>query len=337
MISIIIIVSLIVLAISAIINLKILSKKRIYKAKVISSLITIVLITLFIIFPVGFYQVDTGEAVVVKEYGTATEVKTSGLHWRFWPKETIEKYDLKTHETKQSFEAYSLDAQTMTANLTVQFKAKVDELLQINYEFGSLEVLESRLTSIASEKAKVVLSTLSAMNIIETRSTLSIDIQSKIEEAFTKYHISVVNVVIEDIAFNDAFETAVEQKMIAEQQKLQAQYDKEKAIIKAEEQLEVAKKEAEAILEKAKAEAQAQIEISSAEAEKIKLKSIEIARMLGFTITEDGFIDYSGKSDSEIKLISDYLKYLEYISTWDGKLPTVVGDSTAIYIPNPTN
>ena len=45
-------------------------------------------------------------------------------------------------------------------------------------------------------------------------------------------------------------------------------------------------------------------------------------------------IDFSGKSEAEIKLISAYLKYIEYLSKWDGTLPTVMaGDSASIMIP----
>ena len=31
--------------------------------------------------------------------------------------------------------------------------------------------------------------------------------------------------------------------------------------------------------------------------------------------------DFTGKSAEEIKLISEYLKYMEYLAKWDGKLP----------------
>ena len=84
-----------------------------------------------------------------------------------------------------------------------------------------------------------------------------------------------------------------------------------------------------------------------AEAESVKLKSIEVARALGFAINEtevkdaDGVvtaveyeIDFNGKSAEEIKLITEYLKYIEYLAKWDGKLPTVMsGDSASIMIP----
>jgi hypothetical protein len=135
--------------------------------------------------------------------------------------------------------------------------------------------------------------------------------------------------------------------MIAEQEKLKAEYEKETAIVNAEKELEVAKLQAQAKLEKAKADAEAQIEVARAEAESVKLKSIEVARALGFNINETEIkdengvvtaieyeIDFEGKTSEEIKLITEYLKYIEYLAKWNGELPEVMtGDSASIMIP----
>ena len=162
-----------------------------------------------------------------------------------------------------------------------------------------------------------------------------------------EYCVQIVAVVLTNIDFSDAFEKTVEDKMIAEQEKLKAEYEKETAIVNAEKELEVAKLEAQAKLEKAKADANAQIEVARAEAESVKLKSIEVARALGFNIKETEItdengvvtaveyeIDFDGKSAEEVKLITEYLKYIEYLAKWDGKLPSVVTDGGAtIMIP----
>ena len=63
--------------------------------------------------------------------------------------------------------------------------------------------------------------------------------------------------------------------------------------------------------------------------------------MLGFNIketaTDDGVyydIDFTGKTEQEIKLISEYLRYVEYLEVWDGKLPSVMGgDNANVFIP----
>jgi hypothetical protein len=189
------------------------------------------------------------------------------------------------------------------------------------------------------------------MNIIETRSTISPLVEQTIKSAVDEeYCVEIVAVVLTNIDFSEAFEKTVEDKMIAEQEKLKAEYEKETAIVNAEKELEVAKLQAQAKIERAKADAEAQIEVARAEAEAVKLKSIEVARALGFEIMEHDVTDeegvvvaveyeisFEGKNAEEIQLITEYLKYIEYLAKWDGKLPTVMsGDSASIMIPMDT-
>ena len=309
----------------------------------ISLILILASIIAFIFVPFSFHQIDTGEVAVVKVWGEAKEVKSEGLNFDSWISTRYVKYDLKTQEINSEVSAYSQDAQSMTAELTVQFRIQADKVLDINKQFGELDVLTERIKAIAEEKAKVVLASSSAMTLIETRSGLSANVEEAIKSAVGQYYIDVTMVAVTDITFSEAFENTVEDKMIAEQEKLKAEYEKEKAIIQAEQALEVAKLEAEAKLAEAEGEAKALEAIAQAQAQAIKLKSIETARMLGFSITEttteDGIIydiDFNGKTQEEINAISEYLKYIEYLETWNGELPEVVtGDGVSIMIPTP--
>ena len=302
-----------------------------------------------LIFPASFHTVEAGEIAVVKHLGEATKVRTAGTYFDFWLTETYEVYDAKVQNLEISAQAYSKDAQTMDITMTVQYQIDATKAITIANQYGSVEVLENRIESIAIEKTKATLSSYSAMNIIETRANISPLVESTIKSAVDEeYCVEIVAVVLTNIDFSDAFEKTVEDKMIAEQEKLKAEYEKETAIVNAEKELEVAKLNAQAKIEAAKADAQSQIEIAQAEAEATKLKSIEVARALGFKIKEtevleDGVlvgveyeIDFEGKTADEIKLITEYLKYIEYLSKWDGKLPSVMtGDSATIMVPTP--
>ncbi|MDE5548473.1 MAG: hypothetical protein K2J30_05715, partial [Clostridia bacterium] len=226
--------------------------------------------------------------------------------------------------------------------MTVQFQIKSDKGIEIAERYGDIAALTRRLESVAIEKTKATLSSYSAMEIIEKRSAISPQVETVIKDAVDEsFYVTIEKVVLTNIDFSDAFEQTVEDKMIAEQEKLKAEYEKETAIIKAEQELEVAKKQAEARIEAARGDAEARLLVAQAEANAIQAKSIEIARALGFNITETKAeddsvsykIDFTGKTAEEIKLISDYLKYVEYLQTWDGKLPNVVvsdGDATLL-------
>jgi regulator of protease activity HflC (stomatin/prohibitin superfamily) len=246
-------------------------------------------------------------------------------------------------------QAYSKDAQTMSIAMNIQYKIEGSKVIDIANQYGTIDLLANRIASIATEKTKATLSSYSAMNIIETRSTISPLVEQTIKAAVDEaYCVEIVAVVLTNIDFSDAFEKTVEDKMIAEQEKLKAEYEKETAIVNAEKELEVAKLAAQAKVEQAKAEAQANIEVANAEAEAIRLKSIEVARALGFAITEttvtdeNGIesiryeIDFEGKTEREVELITEYLKYADYLAKWDGKLPTVMtGEGTTVMIPTP--
>ncbi|MBO4962974.1 MAG: hypothetical protein J6C97_04270 [Clostridia bacterium] len=320
------------------------------KGKVILSILFSVIGVLGVLFltvPFSIHTVDAGEVAVVKHLGQAKKVRTSGTYFDFWLTEKYTVYDAKVQDLEIKSMAYSKDAQTMDIVMTVQYQIDTNKVIQIANQYGDLDVLSNRIESIAIEKTKSVLSGYSAMNIIETRAQISPMVETAIKTAIDdEYCVNITTVVLTNIDFSDAFEKTVEDKMIAEQEKLKAEYEKETAIVNAEKELEVAKLAAEAKLEASKADAEAQVKIAEAEAKAIKLKSIEVARSLGFTIVEtttqvDGVdvveynIDFTGKTAEEIKLISEYLKYMEYLSKWDGKLPSVVTDGSAsVYIPS---
>ena len=297
----------------------------------------------------SFHTVEAGEVAVVKHLGEACNVRTAGTYFDFWITEKYEIYDAKVQNLVVKTQAYSKDAQTMDIAMTVQYQIDASKAITIANQYGTVAVLENRIESVATEKAKSTLSSYSAMQIIEIRSSISPLVEEVIKTAVTEeYCVDIVAVVLTNIDFSAAFEKTVEDKMIAEQEKLKTQYEKETAIVNAEKELEVAKLAAQAKIEAARADAQAQIEVASAEAEAIQLKSIEVARALGFTILEEEVadedgniaieytIDFKGKTSQEIQLITDYLKYVEYLSKWDGKLPTVVGgESATVLVPMP--
>lgn len=308
----------------------------------IALLLNTLLVLIFV--PASIHQVEAGQVAVVKIWGDAKEIKTSGMYLDFWVSRKYEYYDIKVQQTTIETQAYSSDGQTMDIELVVQYQIQPQNAILIANNYGGLNMLESRIETISTEKMKSVLSQKSAMVIIETRSTVSPLVESSIRSSITNdFYVNITTVVLTDISFTKAFEKTVEDKMIAEQEQLKAQYEKEKAIIQAEQALEVSKLNAQSKLAEAEGNANAIREMAKAEADAIKLKSIETARMMGFEIietpTDDGIeytIDFTGKTDEEIKVIAEYIKYIEYLSVWNGELPSVLtNDNASILIPTP--
>ena len=307
----------------------------------VSGVITSVLsFILFLCIPFSFHTIDSGEIAVVKEQGKVIDTREAGVHFDFWMTRTYEKYDTKVRSVEVVTAAYSHDKQPMDIHMTIQMQIKKDKVKEVAVIYGSLTALDSRIQSVAIERTKSTLSKYDADSIIETRGTISAEVAQIVEDAIgEQYFVDITNVALTNIDFSDAYEQSVEQSMIAKQ-------EVEKA--KAQGDLEVAKLNAQAKLEAAKADAEAQKLVAQAEATALKLKSIETARALGFKVNEteivleDGSIvteyniDFTDVSEERIELLAAYMQYIEYLSKWDGKLPTVMTD-TGVMLQIPTD
>lgn len=296
---------------------------------------------LVILIPGSFHTVEAGSVAVVKQMGVIADIESPGTYFDFWLTRKYEKYDSKVQQVEINMDAYTSDAQSMEISMVVQFQIRQDKVEDIALNYGGLEALTNRIQSVAIERTKATLSQYQAEKLIEERNKISPKVEEVISEAIgDKYYVTFNSAVLTDITFSDAFEQAVEAKMMAQQEKLQAQYENEKKKEQAEAALYVAEQEAKALLAKAQAEADAQVAASEAEARSIMLKSVEIARMLGYTVTQCGEeeVVYSISFDElhDGSDIAEYLKYIEYLSKWDGKLPQVVAGENGFMITLPS-
>ena len=216
---------------------------------------------LFAVVPMSIHTVDTGEVAVVKHLGDARNVRPAGTHFDFWLTDTYQVYDAKVQNVDITTNTYSSDAQTMDVQMTLQYQIMSDRVIEIARQYGSLELLENRIRSISIEKAKAVLSSHKAMDIIANRAAMSPAVEKAIKAAIDEnYFVDVTTVVITNIDFSDAFENAVEDKMIAEQKQLQAEYENQTKVAKAQ-----ADADAKLIAAKAEAEANRLLEESLTE------------------------------------------------------------------------
>lgn len=254
--------------------------------KVICIILAIVGIFCFGTIPFSFHTVDSGELAVVRHLGKITGIREAGVNFDFWMTNSYQKYDTKVQNVDITTAAYSSDAQTMDVTMTLQYQIMPDKVTDIATQYGSLEVLQSRITSIVTEKTKAVLSSHKAMDIIANRASISPEVETAIKLAVDEdYYVNITAVVLTNIDFSDSFEKAVEDKMVAEQAKLKADYDNETKLAKAE-------ADAKALKIKATAEA---------DANKLLTQSL-----------------------------TDQVLESKFYEKWDGKLPQVMGEGTAI-------
>ena len=276
---------------------------------IIASILALISSAVLIIVPGSIHQVNAGEVAVVKIWGDAREVRSAGIYFDGWLSHKYEIYDCKVQQIPISTSAYSSDSQPMDIELYVQYQIQQENAMKIATNYGGLDMLEGRIQTVSIERMKAVLSKYKAEELIKARNTISPEVEQSVKDAITTdYFVNITTVVLTNIDFSDAFEKSVEDKMIAEQEKLKAEYENEKAEEKAKTDLEIAKKEAEAIEAKAAKQADAQKLLADAEAYALsKLNET-----------------WSSLNDKQKEAI---LKK-QFIEQWDGKLPdTMVGDS----------
>ena len=274
---------------------------------IVAIIMALVFAISFLVVPFSWRTVNTGEVAVVRTLGEIKGTKGPGISFAPWVTTKYIKYDTKVQNLEALTAAYSSDAQTMEVAMTIQYQILGDRVIDIATHYGSLASLQSRIQSVAIEKTKSVLSSYKAMDIIANRAAISPAVEKAIMDAVgEEYCVDITTVVLTNIDFSDAFELAVEEKMIAEQAKLKADYENETKIAKAAADAEA----------KLKA-AQAEIEIAKAEAEAIKIAAeaeAEANRIIEASLT-DGIIE---------KILAD---------NWDGELPKVVGGEGGYMLP----
>jgi regulator of protease activity HflC (stomatin/prohibitin superfamily) len=115
------------------------------------------------------------------------------------------------------------------------------------------------------------------------------------------HHITVAAVNITNFAFSPDFSKAIEQKQVAQQRALQAQYELDQKRVSAQERVVEAEAAANAQVAQARGEAQSIVLKAQAQAD----ANTQIAKSLG----------------------PDILRW-RAVSTWDGRLPSFLGGST---------
>ena len=247
--------------------------------KVSGALAGISVVALLLV-PNSFHQVEVGQVAVVKSLGKVVGTRMPGTYFDFYLVNDYIYFDTTIQRLEVDTESYSSDAQTMDIQMTVQYKIDPLKVVDILTEYLNMESLATRIEKVAADNVKSVLSKYTAMEIIETRAAISPEVENVIKNAVgDKYYSTVTAVNLTNISFTDEFEKAVEDKVVAEQQK-------EAAITKAEQELEVAKLQAQAKIEAARGDAESQKIIASASAQAMAIKIVELAKSLGFQVDE---------------------------------------------------
>lgn len=284
--------------------------------KIIISIIAGIFITLLVIDLItpefGFFaKVEAGHVGVVDYFGDVKDTPLKpGFHvTRYF--DHVHPVSIRTQKTSYTVEAFSSDIQQVVMTISVNSNVSEDSA-GILYKKVGMKYQETLIAPKIQENSKVVISKYTAESLIDNREKLSGEVLEKMQKDILPYGINVTSISIENLDFTDAFESAVEAKQVATQEKQRAKTQQEQQTMEAEQAAarEKIKAEAEATVNKINAEAAAYAISTKAEAEANANKQI---------------------SESLTPELIEYVK----ANNWNGKLPsTFVGNSDTIPVIN---
>ncbi len=260
---------------------------------------------LLMILPGCFATVPTGHTGILTTF-EKVEDKTleAGLHTIF-PWQKVVALDNRTQKQLLDMNCFSSDIQEVRVIYSVNYQISKENAQNIYKSIGA-NYYDTVILPRIQQAVKSVVAKYTAESLVASRDEMTTKIRELLEPSLAQYNIIVVNTAVEDMDFSDAFTNAVEEKQVAEQQKLKAKTQQEQMTLEQE-----AKAQREVIA----AEAEAKVNKIKADTEKYA-KEQEAA---------------ANKAISE-SLTTDLIKYFE-INRWDGKLPAYYVTGTEGVLP----
>jgi regulator of protease activity HflC (stomatin/prohibitin superfamily) len=258
-------------------------------------------ILLWLIDP--FYQVDAGYIGVLTNFGAPSQQTLDpGLHWRTPFISNIYEVDITPNTATTTESAATHDQQNVSTSIAVTFQVNPADAVYIYQNYRDIPSLQNTIISpIVSNDVKAIVSIYDAQDLITKREQLGSEIKDKIATDLRVYDVIVDGVNITNFDFSQAYDQAIEDKQIAQQNALEEQYKLQQVQVSAQQQVVQANAEADAAVATAQGAAKATVLQAQADAEAYELKQ---------------------------KTLTPELIELALINKWNGQMPTYA--STAL-------
>jgi len=250
--------------------------------------------------------VPTGYTGIVTTFGKVhDEVLDAGLNFHA-PWDNVIKMDNREQRITFNLEAFSKDIQQVDVQGSINYNIDKSTAMNLYKDVGT-NYSEILIGPRINEDVKIIMARYTAENLIENRQKAADAIYELIKNELAPKGINVISFAIENIDFTDAFESAVEAKQVATQEKQKAQTQQEQQTMEATQAAERQRiaAQAEADVKKIDADADAYATKIKAEAE-------------------------AEANDKINKSLTDQLISYNQMLRWDGKLPTFMGGDSMI-------
>ena len=217
--------------------------KKVIKISVIAIVAIFALITLFS----SFTTIKSGEIGLKSRFGEIVSQTTQeGIQFKVPFVEKVTKVNMKVQKADVTSSSATKDLQDVSISFAINFQLSPEKVMDLYKKIGQ-NYVEIILQPATQEALKNVTSKYTAEELITKRSEVSQQIIEELSAKVGKYGIIINELNIIDLNFSEAYNKAIEDKQVAEQEVKKAQQELEKTKIEAEKKVAEAKAEADAL------------------------------------------------------------------------------------------
>ena len=175
-----------------------------------------------------------------------SEITQPGVYVKLPIITQMKKYDSKIVREDSNLSSYTKDIQTATINASVSYQINREKIREIYSEYGD-DWYTKLVWNNLNQSAKDIIGKYNAETLVAEREEAAQKILKAAKEAVKDLPVDFIAFQIIDIDYNDNFEDAVEQKVIAEQAAKESENKTKQVEQEAKQRLISAKAEAESM------------------------------------------------------------------------------------------
>lgn len=234
-----------------------------------SALLTVFAVFILSVVLSTFTVISAGHQGVQVTLGQVNmKTLNEGLHF-VNPISTVSEVSVRVTKAElKNANAGTKDLQIVHTDIVVNYRLDGNKVAHVYKEFG-LELEDKILLPAVNESFKAVTAHYNSEELVTKRDEVSHAIHEQLQSKVAKYGLIVSEISLVNFGFSADYQAAIEQKVIATQQKLKAEQDLARIQVEAEQNIAKAKGEAESI------RIQAQAIQNQGGKDYVQLKSIE--------------------------------------------------------------
>ena len=207
-------------------------------------------IGLLFLFSSGLYSiVGPGTMGILVTLGKVSPTALQpGVHFKLPIVSSIIPMSVRVNKFEMDETAASNDLQDVHTRIAVNFHVEPKDVSWVYSRIGTEEtMMHSILSPVLSNTFKAVVAKYTAEELITKRNLVKAEIDSRLAKSLLNYKTVIDGVNITNFSFSPEFERAIERKQVAQQQALQAQYELDRAKVKAKQKIVTAQADANAM------------------------------------------------------------------------------------------